>query len=632
MKQSYRWLILPLFLILLLLIPQTGSAQTKTFYWEQYDVDMTILENGDMRVVETQTLNFAGAPFTFGYGTIPTGRSGNNDGIRDISVSENGAPYRESSSNTPGTFEVERESNEVIINWYFEPALGRRTYTFSYTVRGAVRTGTMEEGSGDQVFWKAIPADHPARIERSTVTIRLPEGIRPQQYTGTDNYLVAGYINGVERSDIAINVSDSGEVITYQATGISTGQAFEVRAQFPHGLLPIETPGWQRQEQRADVIGLAALAVALLILIGGPLLALLLWYMRGRDPELGIVVPEYISEPPDTLPPAVVGALVDERADMQDIVSTLVDLARRGYLTMAEPKKNKHSFQRTNKSADDLRPFERQFLTDIFGGKKERSLDSLRYKFASKLPKLRQLLYEELVSEGLAPRSPESVRNSYGCLGWALLAVGGGAFFLLPAVATGAATAVCPALAIGVTAAAFLVVSRYMPVKTAKGTEAAARWRAFKAYLQNVEKYRNLEEATDIFEQYLGYATAFGLERSWIRKFASVSTTPMPTWYAPHPHYGEVGRSGRSSRTAGKTIPTGGGASVGMPRPTLEGMSGGLSGGLQSMSDGLTRMLTSTSTVLQSTPPSTSSSGGSGGFSGGFSGGSSGGGGSRGFG
>ena len=47
-----------------------------------------------------------------------------------------------------------------------------------------------------------------------------------------------------------------------------------------------------------------------------------------------------------------------------------------------------------------------------------------------------------------------------------------------------------------------------------------ARWRAFKRYLQNLEKYTKVEEAAEIFERYLPYAVAFGLEQSWIRKFA----------------------------------------------------------------------------------------------------------------
>ena len=73
--------------------------------------------------------------------------------------------------------EVVDEGGETRINWYFEPTLGSHTYTFSYTVDGAVRTGTAEEGSGDQIFWTVLPGDHPARVDSSRTTITLPEGV-----------------------------------------------------------------------------------------------------------------------------------------------------------------------------------------------------------------------------------------------------------------------------------------------------------------------------------------------------------------------------------------------------------------------------------------------------------------------
>ncbi len=620
-----RLLIFPL-IIFLLLIADSSQAQTKSFYWEQFDVDMTLLENGDLRIVETQVLNFSGEPFTFGYGVIYTGSKGLNDGIEEIRVSGNGVAYTESSSNAPNTFEVDESSDEVTINWYFAPAVGRQTYTFSYVVKGAVRVGTLEQGSGDQIFWKAIPQDHPGRIDSSAVTIRLPEGIRPQQYTGTADYLVAAYVGGETSDAVRINVSGDGRTITYQNNqSLYPGTEFEVRVQFPHGLLNIPAPDWQQREERGDVLGLAVLAVSLFLLVAGPLLALALWYVWGRDPEIGVVVPEYITRPPNDLPPAIVGTLVDEKADMRDIISTLIDLARRGYLTITEEKRN-HIFQRTDKPTGDLRPYEKKFLDSIFRGSEERSLNSLRYKFANKLPKLRKMLYEELENEQLVPRSPETVRNSYGCFSFVVLGAGALAFFGLPIVLGGSvSTAVCPAFAIVLTGVALFIASRHMPVKTQRGTEAAAQWLAFKNFLQNIERYVDLKEAAEIFDEYLPYATAFGMDRTWIRKFAKVETTPIPPWYMPRPYHGYP--SGRGMR--GKSMPGGGDVQM----PTLQGMSDGLSGGLQSMSKGLTRMLNSSSTVLKSTRSASSGGGSSGGFSGGFSGGGfSGGGGSRGFG
>ncbi|MCC6603354.1 MAG: DUF2207 domain-containing protein [Anaerolineae bacterium] len=613
-----------LFLLLLgaLFMPGSAAAQTKSFYWERFDVDITLLENGDMQIVETQVLNFSGAPFTFGYGTILTGSAGNNDNITNLELREGDLLYKESSSNTPGTFEVSRSSNEVRIDWYFEPALGQHTYTFSYTVEGGVIVGTLDEGSGDQIFWKAIPSDHPGRIQNSTVTIRLPEGVEPQRYTDDGTYLVEGLAAG-NSNLVATEVSGDGRILTYTLLEpLLPGQAFEVRVQFPHGILDIATPRWQARQQNADVYGLIGLVLSGLLFIGGPLTIVALWYTRGRDPETGLIVPEYLPEPPSNLRPAVVGTLVDEKADMRDIISTLVDLAQRGYLSISENKAKNHVFTLENSSRAGLRPYEAQFLTDVFGSTTERKLSDLRYKFANKLPRLRTMLYDELISEGLVDRSPDKVRTTYAVVSALIFVVAVIAFIGLVAILPEEAAYVgcCGAAALGITALFAGVLGRYMPNKTAKGAEEKAKWDAFRTYLKNIETYENLEQAGALFEKYLPYATAFGLDQSWIRKFSGVPHAPIPRWYVPYgygPYYGRPTTSG--------------GSGAGTPAlPSLDSAASGMAGGLESMSAGLTRMLNSTASTMRSTPPSTSSS--SGGFSGGFSGGSSGGGGSRGFG
>ncbi|HSM56407.1 MAG TPA: DUF2207 domain-containing protein [Candidatus Sulfomarinibacteraceae bacterium] len=604
-----------LLLALLSLTTLTVSAQSKQYFWERFDVDVQVLENGDLFVTEHQTLYFSGEPFTFGYRTVPTGRWGNNDGISDVSVREGDIIYAPDGSGASHTVSVSNSRTETEIYWYFPAATGAQDYTLSYRVHSAVRT----EPSGDQVFWNALPADLGARVQESTITITLPEGIEAAATTAL--------VDGREGNGIETSVSENGRQVTFQLTRPRlSGDDVEVGVRFPSGQLAISTPAWQQAEQRADAFNIFLLVFSLLIAAGGPLAAIVLWYLVGRDPQVG-PVPQYLAEPPDDTPPAVVGTLIDETAHIHDIMSTLIDLARRGYLKMAETgPRGDYNFERTDKPIDDLRPYEAKMIRGIFGSRQSRDLDDLRYKFANNLPGIRKELYRELEAQGFVRRSPESVRNSFGCLAFGALGLAFLSFFALGSIfGEQVSLAICPALALGLTGVVWFVVSRYMPAKTREGAEAAARWLAFKNYLRDIEKQTKLEEATDIFEKYLAYAVAFGLERSWIRKFSSVPSAPIPPWYIPYPAYGHgPGRttSGGSRQTRGGT--TGGAPSPAGGRPSLEGMSGGLTGGLAAMSGGLTRMLTNTQTVLQSTRSSSSSGGG--GFSGGFSGGSSGGG------
>ena len=154
--------------------------------------------------------------------------------------------------------------------------------------------------------------------------------------------------------------------------------------------------------------------------------------------------------------------------------------------------------------------------------------------------------------------------------------------------------------------------------------------------MQNLEKYRDVRAGQPLFDKYLPYAIAFDMEKTWIRRFSNVSTTPVPTWYFPTYYGGHYGRGYRPGTPIGDNLPSAGDvlpgdiarAGGGM---SLDTMAGDMSGGLESMASGLSNMLESASSTLTSQPQS-SSSGGSWSGGGSLGGGSIGGGGSRGFG
>ncbi len=604
MTYGRRWVGLLIFLatLLSLFITVPAFAQTKVYYWENFDVQVSVQEDGSLLVTEQQTLNFSGDAFTFGYRDIPINSNGRNDGITDISVREGDIVYQESDSQTQYTFQTLTSSDLLTIRWYFPPATGTHVYTISYRVLGGVKT----EPSGNQVYWNAMPANLGASIYSGRVLMLVPEGVEILATTAS--------VGGIENAGISTEISpDTRQALFTLTEPRPSGKDVETGVRFPVDQLPVPTPDWQRSEQARDAFSLLLLLASIMFLVIGPTVILLWWYLQGRDPELRTPAPAYLSEPPDDTPPAVAGTLVDEQATIQDISSTLIDLAHRGYLTMTEEKSD-FEFTRTGKSTADLKPFERKTFDAVFGKSESKSLNSMKYKVASKLSEIRRDLYKELVSAGYFVSAPDTTRSRYGWVGGLLLAGAVGAFFCgFSVMNVTVGTAICPAFALGIFGATIMFVGRHMPRKTQKGAEAAANWMAFKKYLEEIERYGNLANSGEIFERYLAYAVAFGIERSWIRKFSKTPGTPIPSWY--HPVFIPV--AGRQA---------GGGSASGGGMPSLEGMSGGLTGGLESMSSGLTRMLSSTQTVMQSVKSSSSSSGG-GGFSGGFSGGSSGGGG-----
>ncbi|HIC93813.1 MAG TPA: DUF2207 domain-containing protein, partial [Anaerolineae bacterium] len=565
-----------------------AQAQSKTFYWKRLDVDITVLPNSDIRIVETQEIVFTRGSFHFGYRSIPMDRL---EEIADVEVWEGDRRFR------PGrggeyTYETYRDDGDFVIKWYFPyTSNSTHTYTIAYTVKGGLR---FYEG-GDQLYWKAVFPDRDFPVKASTVTVHLPEGAKPQK--------VAAY--GVPAE---WKIVDDRTVVFTASGEISPGRELEVRVQFPHGVVQGQPAAWQVEYDRwakynerwRPLVNLGFGALGLLILVGGPLGLFLLWYTKGRDVPVGLVA-DYLAEPPSDLPPGVVGTLLDEEADMQDIIATIVDLARRGAIKMVETKergflgigeRRNYTFQLLDPDKAE-RPYEKTLIEELFHGRSEVRLSELREKFYSAIPTLREELYEEVVREGFFRASPERTRKVYMILGIVGLVLSGLlGFFGLVALSRYSGAVVCPPIGLGITAIALIIFGRFMPRKTREGSTAAAKWRAFKRYLANIEKYTDLKEAKDIFDKYLPYAIAFGLERSWIRKFASVGA-PAPTWYYPYPPIIVAGRG----RRAGMGVPTAGQAE-GRGAPSLEGMAEGAFGSLESMSAGLFSMLESASSVL----------------------------------
>ncbi|MCL5997021.1 MAG: DUF2207 domain-containing protein [Chloroflexi bacterium] len=593
-------------------------AESKSLQWNNLDVDITVMPNGELQIVETNIINFTSGSFSFGYRDIDTSRL---TGIRDVQVTELGQPLQVETSRP--------ESDIYRIKYYFSPARNEaRTFEIAYTIQGAVRYYP----EGDQVYWKAVYPDRNGyAVLNSRVTVKLPDSATATQ--------AATY-------GARANVTGAGEstVVAVAQEPIDSGQELEIRVQFPHGILTGQAPPWQAafdqqrtyEETTKPMVDLLFLLAGLVIFFGGPALAVLLWYKRGRDPNVGLVA-EYLNEPPPDVSPGIAGTLVDERADLQDIIATLVDLARRGVLTMQEEGETNRSglvynrdwvFSRGPNYGIDLKPFESQLVAALdLTRRNQRELSDLKYKFYQKVDGIKNALYDQLVHEGLYTRSPEKTRGAYSALGVLLVVLTIVAGVIAMALTDITSTALCLPAALAVTTVAFFVIAQAMPSRTRKGADMKMRAEAFKRYLQNIEKYTDLKAATDQFDKYLPYAIAFGVDRTWINKFSSVDA-PAPTWYIPYYGHGR----GWSAAGAGGATGKGVGDISGAARApaSLEGVNKSLSTGLSNINTGLAAMFTSVATTFVSVPaPKSSSSGWSGG-GGGWSGGGGGGGGGSG--
>ncbi|MFN8564178.1 MAG: DUF2207 domain-containing protein [Anaerolineae bacterium] len=636
-----------LVVVLLLGVSAAAAQDDRTVYWQRWDVviDNVDTSGNQFDVTEIYDVQFTGR-FTFGSAVIPTE---NLDRITNVGVTVDGATLSQSCSSRQATFCMSNTQDGLSISYYFPQPVTNETVhiEIAYTVSGALRIYS----GGDQLWWVAIPSEHYGfPIGSSTITVQLPDGFAPRE--GVDPVVTYG-----ASADVQVNGT---KVVAKSTREIGGHESFEIRVQYPHDP-NAAPPAWQNSfdEQRAfdenvmPLVNLGILALSLFVAIGGALFFYTLYMRKGRDPQIG-PVPTYLSEPPSDLPPAIVGTLVDERADPRDAISTIIDLAHRGYLAIEESqnegvlgfgRSSEFTFKRSDKALEGLRPFESTMMRRLFGGSTmERTMNSLRNKFYMVISEIQSDLYQELVTEKLFDTSPSTTRAVWSGIGVAIIALAvilG--FVLFPLTDRYGMLLVLPPIAIGFVAVAALIVGPAMPAKTRTGAEEAAKWKAFYEYLRNMEKYSTVEEAASQFERYLPYAVAFGLDRTWINRFKNLSYVPVPYWYYPT-YMGPY----RRGYMAGTPMPRGVGmGDAGLPGDlaragggaSLDQMSGGLAGGLESISSGLSNMLDSASSALTSRPQQASSgssgswrSGGSSWSGGGFHGGGGSGGGSRGFG
>lgn len=645
---------------------ETAAQSTSDVVWDSYDVTIDVRQDGTMHVTERQVVLFRGR-FSNGFANIPLS---NVESIENVSVavadSATGTPqpldYRTPAryDEDAGTFTYEERSGELAIDYGFNPTstlryTNTRLIVLEYDVIGGIRVYPDLEPANQQVWWYAIASDVTdiAPVNAATVTINLPQAVPADQIVAFPE-----------------NPAIDGESYTWTRTDLGEGDEFEVSLQFPPITLA-EEPAWQRlddqirqqreetEEQKAFA-GTILLAAGLGVLFIGGMFALVSWFTKGRDPEVGAVA-EYITEPPDDLHPGAAGTLVDETAQTQDLVATVLDLANRGVIrmgTQAGPgMSQQHDFELLAHNVP-LEPYEQTLLDVIFGAGApagtKKPMPSIAGAFATDADEIKAGFYKELVDHQYFRESPDKTRARWKRI-YKLTPILVGVIAIVVFLTTGQLTGwVVFPLVIGL-AFMFLAdrLSKAMPAKTLAGAESAAKWRAFKAYLDDIDNRLDLAESKAIFDKYLPYAVAFGLERSWVQKFAYVAT-PTPEWYGGDgplvviggPQWGGGGYGRRSRRRAGGgwvTLPGGPGGYIGGPgsggqggqggfdfgMPDLQGTSDAAGRGLQGGSNSFLDML---GTVAEAFAESSGSGGGSFGSSrgGGFSGGGSRGGGSRG--
>lgn len=507
-------------LLLLALAPQSGAARELII--ESFDVAVTVFPNGSIEVTETIRPHFTGA-WNGIYRTIPV-----EDRVRGFNRSllleplsvtdEAGAPLR---------YEVSRERHYKKFKIWVP---GAQDATRTVVLRYRVPNGLLYFEDHDELYWDLTGDEWEIPIQAATARIRLPAGatgVRALAYTGA-------YGSREHDADVEIQ-----------------GNEVRLRMRRPLGFHEGLTAvlGWDKglvKEPSAAAVGWLFLRSNWLLFVplGVFLLMFWLWYTRGRDPRLRPITAQYA--PPEGLTPAELGTLVDNSPDMRDITASLVDLAVRGYLRIEEKQEEKLLGLYTDKDYvfrlrkpqnewTDLKPHERELLDSLFSVGTSASLPSvqlsqLENKFYKDLPGIRDAIFAQLLARGYYGSRPDRVKRHYVIAGGVAIGLsiwGGGA--VSAALGLAPLTSILSGLLTGAIIVGF---GWFMPKRTLAGARALEGVLGFEDFLSRVEsdRFARMVKTPEMFEKFLPFAMALGVERNWVRAFEDIYRRP-PEWY-----------------------------------------------------------------------------------------------------
>lgn len=523
-------------------------AAARSFVLSRFDVELQVLPSGDLLVTETLSPRFEGSwngierliPIEY---RTPQGF---NYTLRldQITVTdERGTPLKLESSR-------ERHYRNFRI-WIPEAQDATRTFILKYRVRN----GLKFFDDHDELYWNVTGDEWDVPIERASAHIFLPAnatGVRAQAFTGA--YGAKEHAATVEITGPRI------DMVMSRPLGFREGLTAVVG--WDKGLVAAPT-AWDE----TDNFLRANWPLVIPILLFGFMYQRWSWY--GRDPRLRPITVAY--EPPERLTPAEVGTLADDSPDIRDITATVVDLAVRGYLRISETttpqlfglwNSREYTFHREKLAREwgDLPAHERLLLKALFndGAAALVSLSTLENKFYRSLPGIRDAIFDALLARRYYTQRPDRVTRRYFVGGLILgLVLTFGLAFLAEH------WGMAPLVSLGSGIASGLIVigfGRIMPARTVGGTRALEGVLGFEEFLTKVEadRFDRIVKTPELFEKFLPYAMALGVEKNWTNAFESIVTAP-PAWYQgdatePFNLRGFTGQMGNLAARTGSTM------------------------------------------------------------------------------
>ena len=258
-------------------------------------------------------------------------------------------------------FETYKENGNVVIKIGDPDRLirGAKVYTIEYRCRFF----KDKNPDYDFLYWNLLsPGGWDTDIGSFTATVNMPKPFNNEyvRFTG-------GAAGGTELADM--DVDFTGNTITARSNGpVIYGDGITCAIQLPEGYFNgAMTVDW--------VLALFFVCAAI-----AAILSFVLWFLFGRDPRVVKTVEFY---PPDGMPPADAGYIVDGIVDKEDITSMIIYFADKGYLSIEEGdgRTKPIILKKLRDLPEESRTYEYTLFNGLFGKKDSVNVDELKGGF-----------------------------------------------------------------------------------------------------------------------------------------------------------------------------------------------------------------------------------------------------------
>lgn len=597
--------------ILISFLPNNSYAVTD-YVINSYDINVKVNENNTFDITETITANF----YTRKHGIIRTIPLKNTIERLDGSTSTNRVKITNlqvnneySKSNSNGNLAIKIGNQDTYVT-------GLQKYVIKYTYD----IGVDPVKDADEFYYNLIGTEWDTRISNVSFSITMPKefdasslGFSSGRYGYTDSDSVSYSVNGNTISGIYTDTLPAENGLT-------------VRLTLPDNYF---VGARNNNTDYYIIIGISLVIV---------FIAFILWLLFGKDKPVIETVEFY---PPEGYNSAELAFLYKGETDNKAIVSLLIYLASKGYLSIKETE-NKALFASTKdftiyklKEYDGTNEIEKLFFDGLFRTRSSVTSSDLTNRFYITVNRIKKLLNKKenktkifdkkslqlrgfiipmmliifilitvkpfydtgmlselpvaLIFPGigfslmisiLTSSSPKSAKIFI--IFWGLLFGGIPLFMILPIIFSTSISAIT--YFIGILCIIVLYVFRKIILKrTPFGLEILGKIKGFKRFLETAEKDQleaMVEKEPEYFYNILPYTYALDVSDKWVEQFENIAVEP-PSWYYSSTAFSvhSFGTFMNSTMTRVNTSMTSRPSSSGSGGSSGGGFSGGGSGG-----------------------------------------------------